>query len=135
MSFSSISQRLEEVKWDGSFPSSFSRSFCELAQRWHASTFGGNRTHPRHFVNIIFNGATNAVSLSFIILTHISSHPCALLGLSDRMIFSIFSSEITKVSIRVEFMGLCSGVTLPASIIVHWSIIVMYVVCRQIIMA
>ena len=73
-------------------------------------------------MNIIFNETTNAVSLSFIILTDISSHPCALLGLIDRMIFSIFASEITKVSIGVEFMGLCCGITLPVSIVVHWSI-------------
>ena len=53
--------------------------------------------------------STNAVSFIFIILTDISSHPWALLGLSDCMILSIFSSEITKLSIGVEVKGVCSG--------------------------
>ena len=48
-------------------------------------------------MNLIFNVMTNAASLNFIILTGISSQPCALLGLSDRMIFSIVSSEIALI--------------------------------------
>ena len=70
-------------------------------------------------MNIIFSGTTSATSLSFIILTDISSQPCALLGLSDRMICSIFSSEIAKSFIRVQVTGIFSGISLPVSIVVH----------------
>ena len=70
-------------------------------------------------MNIIFNGATNAASLSLIILTDISSQPCALLGLSDRIIWSIFSSEIAKVFFKVKVTGICCGIALPVSIVVH----------------
>ena len=57
-------------------------------------------------------GVTNATSLSFIILIEISSQPCALLGLSDLMIFRIFSSEMTKSFIKIGFLWVSSGISL-----------------------
>ena len=53
------------------------------------------------------------------ILTDISSQPRALLGLTDRIIWSNFSSEIAKVFIKVEVTGICSGIALPVSIVVY----------------
>ena len=57
--------------------------------------------------------------LSLMILTDISSQPRALLGLTERIIWSNFSSEIAKVFIKVEVTGICSGIALPVSIVVH----------------
>ena len=44
-----------------------------------------------------------------------------MLELSDLMIFSIFSSEMQKASIRVDFSGVSCGISLPVSMVVHWS--------------
>ena len=62
---------------------------------------------------------TNAASLNFIILTDMSSQPCALLGLSDLMIFSILSSEMIKSLIRGAVTGLSPGISLSVPIVVH----------------
>ena len=47
----------------------------------------------KYFVKIILSGVDNEASLSLIILMHISSQPCALFGLTDPILASIFSSE------------------------------------------
>ena len=52
-------------------------------------------------------GVSNETSLIFIILIEISSHPCALLGLRDLMIFKIFSSEMLKSLIKEVGTGIC----------------------------
>ena len=81
----------------------------------------GNTPCLKQFVKIILRGVTNETSLSFIILLEISSQPCSLLELSDLIIFSIFSSEMQKASIRVDFFGVSCGISLPVSMVVHWS--------------
>ena len=79
----------------------------------------GNNPRLKQFVKIILSGRTNAPSLNFIILTDISSQPCALLGLSDRMILIIFSSEMKKSVNNVVLAGVPCGISLPVSMIVH----------------
>ena len=61
----------------------------------------------------------NAASLNFIILKDISSQPCALLGLSDLMILSISSPEMTKSIISAVVTGVSHGISLPVSMDVH----------------
>ena len=70
-------------------------------------------------MNVISNGMTNAASVNFIILTNISSQPCASLGLTDLMIFSILSSEIIKSFIRGAVSELSPGIPLSVPIVVH----------------
>ena len=68
---------------------------------------------------MVFRGVTKVASLNFIILTDISSHPCALLGLSDLMMFSILSSEMRDSLIWEVGTGASCGISLPVSIVVH----------------
>ena len=58
-------------------------------------------------------------SLFFVIRTEISSQPCALLGLKERMISSIFSSEIWILANSGTLLAAIFGITLSVSIVEH----------------
>ena len=96
MSFSSIFPKTGRREMGRYLPFKFFSFFLFTGTTFAYFHISGKIPCLKQFSNINFNGMTNALSLSLIILTDIQSQPCALLGLSDLMIFRIFSSEITK---------------------------------------
>ena len=56
----------------------------------------GKTSSFKHASDINFRGKTRLSSQILIIRTDMSSNPCALFGLKERIILSIFSSETQK---------------------------------------